>query len=125
MSPDSTPESNSSGSSRPYAETTGSSSQLLQQMLEATLLDSKSQLTPDEWQSLRATAAAAHAGGLGMTEFTEALVKELLSLRFANLRQDEASSKRLCHKIATTLSSDPYARQRIVEFQQHLLRSPS
>ena len=124
MSPDSAPEPNSSGS-RPYAETTGSSSQLLQKMLEATLVDSQSQLTPEEWQALRATATAAHAGGLGMTEFIEALVQELLSLRFANIRQDEASSKRLCHKIAATLSSDPYARQRIVEFQQHLLRSPS
>lgn len=124
MSSDSARDRSSAGS-RPDAETTGSSSQLLQQMLEATLLDDKSQLTADEWQALRTTAAGAHADGLGMTEFIEALVHELLALRFANIRQDEASCKRLCHKIASTLSSDPYARQRIAEFQQHLLRPPS
>ena len=102
----------------------GSSANLLQQMLESTLLDHKGQLSSEEWAALRAIAVDAHSRGLGMTEFLEALVTQLLSSRFANLKQDEATTKRMCHKIAVTLSTDPYARQRFQEFQQHLLRPP-
>lgn len=97
------------------------SSELLQKMLEATLMQDQSQLSAEEWSSLRATAIEAHATDLGLTEFVEALVENLLTLRFAKLKQDEINTQRLCHQIAVTLSGDPYTRQRLVEFQQHLL----
>lgn len=112
----------SSRPDRPAASTTDSSSNLLQQMLEATLLDRKGQLSSDEWSGLRAIALEAHQRNLGIVELVEALVKELLTSRFSNLKQDEATSKRLCHKIAITLTADPHSRQRLQEFQQHLLR---
>lgn len=104
------------------ASTKSSSANLLQQMLEAALLDRKGELSASEWSALRAVAADAHSRGLGMEEFVEALVKELLSTRFSTLKTDEATSRRLCRKIATTLAADPHSRQRLQEFQQHLLR---
>lgn len=100
----------------------GSSANLLQQMLEAALLDRKGELSESEWRSLRSVAADAHGRGLGMEDFVEALVTELLSTRFSSLKTDEATSKRLCRKIAVTLAADPHSRMRLQEFQQHLLR---
>ncbi len=94
---------------------------LMQKLLEATLMRREGDLSDEEWQRLRSVAGDAQSRAASTVEFVESLIWALCELRFPVLAQDAATCKRMCHRIAATLSADPYARKRLAEFQNHLL----
>lgn len=97
----------------------------MQKLLEATLMRRDGSLDEQEWSQLRDVAAESNARAFSTVEFVENLIWTLCHMRFPVLTQDADNCRRMCHRIAATLSADPYARKRVAEFQSHLLRAES
>ena len=95
-------------------------SSLLSQLIEGSLSQRKRTLSDEEWACLREVVRRPVGTELTFEEMAIGLVKAFLKVRLANNFKDQESLAVLCATIARTLCSDPTARQRLIEFQQHL-----
>lgn len=96
---------------------------LSQQFLQSAFSDRKRGLSAVEWLTYKTVAYEAVQSGDDAAEVTRKLVSAFVKLRFPDLSTQPEEHERMCREIAGTLSSDPYARGRMQEFQQHLLQS--
>ena len=97
-------------------------SNLLSQLLEGSLSQKKGTLSDEEWTTLREVVKRPGGSESTFEEIATGLVRAFLKVRLANNFKNEESLASLSATIAKTLCSDPTARQRLLEFQQHLNR---
>ena len=95
-------------------------SNLLSQLLEGSLSQRKRTLSDEEWSCLREVVRRPAGTESTFEEMVTGLVEAFLKVRLANNFKNQESLTILCATIARTLCSDPTARQRLLEFQQHL-----
>jgi hypothetical protein len=90
-------------------------------VLEATLLQGKRPVSPEEWRCLRQIAARHPSQGRSFEEFAIELVAEFLRGRLPASVVEGETFERMSRAIGGTLCSDPVSKQRLIELQKQLL----
>ena len=111
---------NQDGSISKVLTTEETSSKLLSQLLESTLLQKKRALSEKEWISLREIVNGSKSPPMSFEELVIAMVEAFLLNRLGPTFKTGDALHSISKTIARTLCSDPASRQRMVEFQEQL-----
>jgi len=102
------------------SEGSGSGSEVLNELLEATLSKRSRPLTAEEWFLWKDASRKQNLKDATLEDFVKMMVESLLTIRFPSMIADvtKLASMSLC--IANTLCGDPLSRRRLTDFHAQM-----